>query len=283
MTGELRLDQALAAEELARSRTHAARLIAEGAVRVNGEVALKPSLRVGPADRLSVQGGDHYVSRGAHKLNAALDAFAVTASGRYCLDVGASTGGFTQVLLERGARRVVALDVGHGQLDDAVGSDTRVISLEGVNARDLTRERLDALIASAVGGSGAEPGRRPAASEIDLVVADLSFIPLGLVLPAVRASVSPRAEYVLLVKPQFEVGRTGVSDGIVTDVRLVREALERVTLQAFDAGLGTLGLIASPITGTHGNREFLAHFGTGGSHPTEWGDRIRDLTKGERA
>ena len=274
-----RLDQALATRGLARSRTHAARLVDAGAVLVNGREARKSSLRVLAGDTLTVSAADHYVSRAAHKLLAGLDAFGVDPAGRVCLDVGASTGGFSQVLLERGARHVVAIDVGHGQLDGRLASDARLTMLEGLNARDLTAAGLDArLAASPQAGSPSAPR----AADLDLVVADLSFISLTLVLPPLRATAAADAEFVVLVKPQFEVGRQGVREGIVTDAALVRDALERVLWCAFDAGLGTAGLIPSPIAGTHGNREFVAHLATFGKHPTEWTDRIRQLTKGAR-
>ena len=252
-----RLDAALAARGLARSRTHAARLLAAGVVTVNGRGVVKASVRVGPHDDLRVARLDHYVSRAAHKLLAGLDAFAVDPTGRVGLDVGASTGGFTQVLLERGARQVVALDVGHGQLATPVRLDPRVTMLEGVNARYLTREQLVALA--------------PIGAEADLVVADLSFISLGLVLPAVLDAVGPDADFVVLVKPQFEVGRQGVREGLVVDPRLRAEAVTGVLWAAHDLGLGTAGLISSPVVGTAGNQEYVVHLSArAGTNPTEW-------------
>lgn len=277
-----RLDRALAARGLARSRTHAARLVAAGSVRVNGATAQRASLRVSPDDALAVDGDGGYVSRAAHKLVAALDAFAIDPAGRACLDVGASTGGFTQVLLERGARHVVAIDVGHGQLDARLAGDRRLTLLEGVNARDLTRATLDARLAATTTAS-ATTASPPAAADLDLVVADLSFISLGHVLAPLRATAADDADVVLLIKPQFEVGRQGVRDGIVTDSSLAQAAVERVLRQAHEVGLAALGLIASPIAGTHGNRELLARFAAHGPHPTEWTDRIRQLTRGVRA
>lgn len=239
-----RLDAALVERGLARSRTSAARLIADGLVTVNGRPAVKPALRVGAGDVVDVAPTDSYVSRAAHKLLAALDAFAMPVAGRLALDAGASTGGFTQVLLERGAERVVAVDVGHGQLVPELARDPRVSAHEGVNVRDLDPARLAEL-------TGSE--RRP-----DLVVADLSFISLRQVLPALRSVATDDADFVVLVKPQFEVGRSGVREGIVRDPALRADAIRDVLWAAWDLRLGTAGLVASPIAGTNGNREYLA-------------------------
>ncbi|QTX04982.1 TlyA family RNA methyltransferase [Agromyces archimandritae] len=262
-----RLDSALAARGLARSRTHAARLIADGAVAVDGAIVLKPSVRVAEGQRLDVHAADHYVSRAAHKLIAALDAFGVDPAGRVVLDAGASTGGFTQVLLERGARTVLAVDVGHGQLSpDLAGADGLVL-VEGCNVRELDAARLAELTGVAEGPT--------------LVVADLSFISLTTVLPALRASAADDADFVLLVKPQFEVGRGGVREGIVTDPDLRADAVERVLWAGFDQGLGTAGVISSPMPGSHGNLEVLVHLVPGGAaDPSEWTGRIRDISRG---
>lgn len=259
-----RLDAALVHRGLARSRSLAVAAIGEGRVRVDGAPALKPALRVGPDAALTLDGEDRWVSRSAGKLDAALDAFPIDVTGRLALDVGASTGGFTQVLLERGAREVIALDVGHGQLAPVVRSDTRVRVIEGVNARELGR-------ASLADAAGTE--------EIpDLVVADLSFISLGLVLPALIATASPAADFVLLVKPQFEVGRTGVREGIVHDRAARHDVLGGVLWSAGDGGLGTAGVISSPVVGTAGNQEYLVWLSAGvGSNPTEWGGAIDAL------
>ncbi|OUE22441.1 16S/23S rRNA (cytidine-2'-O)-methyltransferase TlyA [Clavibacter michiganensis] len=263
----MRLDAALPALGLARSRTHAARLIADGLVTVDGRGVVKASFRVLPGSAVAVAGTDAYVSRGAHKLIGALDAFpGVRVEGRRALDVGASTGGFTQVLLERGARRVVALDVGHGQLDPLIRGDARVDVVEGFNVRDLTPETL----AGALGGEAEAP---------ELVVGDLSFISLGLVLPALARTASPDADLVLLVKPQFEVGRTGIREGIVHDPGLRDDAVMRVLWAAWDLGLGTAGLVSSPIVGGAGNHEYLAWLsGRAGSNPTQWRSTSNEIT-----
>lgn len=261
-----RLDATVAARGLARSRTAAAKLIQDGRVSVDGTAVVKPSTPVLPDAAIVVDAGDQWVSRAALKLVGALDTFGVDPTGRVALDVGASTGGFTQVLLARGARRVVALDVGHGQLDPVVAMDDRVAVVEGLNARNLTTDDYLALDA--------------AASQTSLVVGDLSFISLRIVLPALVASV-PADEFVLLVKPQFEVGRGGVREGIVHDADLRNDALMNVLWAAWDLGLGTSGLAASPIIGTHGNHEYLARLQRGaGSNPTEWIDRATELAEG---
>ncbi|MFT4233317.1 MAG: TlyA family RNA methyltransferase [Leucobacter sp.] len=268
-----RLDRALPQLGLARSRSRAAELIAEGSVLLDGAAAAKAGARVERGSRIAVTGADHYVSRAAHKLIAGLDRFGVSAGGRAALDLGASTGGFTQVLLERGATTVQAIDVGHDQLVPELRGDPRVRLVEGCNARELTREGL------AAGTGIAEPP--------GLVVADLSFISLTLVLPAIARCAAPGADLVLLIKPQFEVGR--VRDGVVTDPELWAEAVRAVLDAAARCGLETRGLEASPVAGGSGNREFLVHLvladrGDGrarahaaGGDPTEWEDRIAQL------
>lgn len=260
-----RLDAELVRRGIARSRAQAQQAIAEGRVTVDGVPVVKSSTRVGPAAALKLSGGDGYVSRAAHKLIAALDAFGVDPAGRFALDVGAGTGGFTQVLLERGARRVVALDVGHGQLADPIRADPRVVVVEGENARGLTAQAL-----------AAWSGERDRA---DLVVADLSFIPLGPVLPALVATAAPAADLVLLVKPQFEVGRGGVREGVVRDLALRRDAVTGVLRTARELGLRTAGLVPSPLLGGSGNREYLVRFSAvEGDDPSEWTDTVSALT-----
>jgi len=259
-----RLDAALAARGLARSRSHAATLIADGLVSVDGRPVVKASAPVDEGTEITVAGADHYVGRAAHKLIAALDGFGIPVQDRLALDMGASTGGFTQVLRERGARRVLAVDVGHGQLAASVAADPGVILVEGYNVRHMTSENL-----AAATGEGMAP---------DLVVGDLSFISLELVLPAVAGVAAPDADIVLLVKPQFEVGRTAVRGGLVTDPATRADAVARTVWSAWDNGLGMLGILPSPILGTHGNTEYLVHLAPGrGSDPSEWSDRINAL------
>ena len=235
-----RLDAELVRRHLARSREHARDLIVAGAVTVRGQVAAKPATQVEEGDSIVVVESpvaDHYVSRGAHKLIGALDAFAVDVTGRDCLDAGASTGGFTQVLLERGAASVLAVDVGYGQLAWAIRTDPRVVVRERTNVRTLA------------------PADVPVAP--GLVVADLSFIPLELVLPALAAVCAPGADLLLMVKPQFEVGREAVGDGVVRDPALRAAAVRGVADAAGAAGLAVRGVVASPLPGPSGNVEYF--------------------------
>jgi 23S rRNA (cytidine1920-2'-O)/16S rRNA (cytidine1409-2'-O)-methyltransferase len=258
-----RLDAELVRRGLVRSRALAVAAIDEGRVTVDGRAVTKAATKVAPHAQLAVDGEDRYVSRAALKLIAALDAFDVDPTGRLALDVGASTGGFTQVLLERGAREVIALDVGHAQLAPVVREDPRVRVVEGMNARTL-----DAATLGQVSGTAEVP---------DLVVADLSFISLTQVLPALVAT-APAAEFVLLVKPQFEVGRQGVREGIVRDRGLRQDAVRDVVWAAWDAGLATFGIVPSPVLGGNGNQEYLLGARAAvGSHPPEWESVIGDL------
>ncbi|GAA3900486.1 TlyA family RNA methyltransferase [Microbacterium invictum] len=263
-----RLDAAVAARGLARSRTHAAQLIDAGVVSVDGTAIVKASARVADDAVIEVAASDHYVSRAAHKLIAGLDSFEIDVSGRLALDMGASTGGFTQVLRERGADPVIAVDVGHGQLAGPVAGDRGVIAVEGFNVRYMTPESL----AEAAGITGAPR----------VITGDLSFISLAHVLPAVAAVSAPGTEIVLLIKPQFEVGRTGVREGLVTHPTRRADAVAGVLWSAWDVGLGTYGVIASPIVGTHGNAEFVAWFRSqradeDAGNPTEWVSTVNRL------
>ena len=238
--GAIRLDQALAVRGLVRSRAAARDAVLRGTVRIDGAPAARPSVRVRPDQAIEIADpAARYVSRSALKLAAALDAFEVDPSERDAVDLGASTGGFTQVLLERGARSVTAIDVGHGQLAEEVAADPRVRSIEGLNVRELAAAHL------AVAPS--------------LIVADLSFISLLLALPPALALAAPGADLVALVKPQFEVGREGIGKGgIVRETPLVEEALERVRrFVDTTPGWTVRGLIASPIAGGDGNQEYL--------------------------
>lgn len=260
-----RLDAELAARGLARSRSHASQLIASGVVSVDGRPVVKPSTPVAAESEISVAGADHYVSRAAHKLIAGLDAFPIEVEGRTALDLGASTGGFTQVLRERGARPVMAVDVGHGQLSTVVATDPGVVSVEGYNVRFMTADSLAA-------ATGVDERPR-------VVTGDLSFISLHHVIPAVVETAAADADVVLLIKPQFEVGRTAVKGGLVTDPALRSDAVHGVLWAAWDVGLRTAGLIASPLVGTHGNQEYVAWFSaTHGSDPSEWESTVTRLT-----
>jgi len=221
-------------------------LIAEGRVRVSGQVAAKPATAVDPAAPLLVEddGGEQWVSRGAHKLLGALDAFGYDPTGKRALDAGASTGGFTEVLLSRGAAHVVAVDVGYGLLAWSLRTDDRVTVVERVNARSL------------------EPAQ--VGDPVDLVVADLSFIPLGLVLPALVACSRPGADLMPMVKPQFEVGRENLpSGGVVRDPVARAASVRRVAAQAGELGLGVRGVVASPLPGPSGNVEYFLWLAAG--------------------
>jgi 23S rRNA (cytidine1920-2'-O)/16S rRNA (cytidine1409-2'-O)-methyltransferase len=241
-----RLDAELVRRGLARSREQAAELIAAGRVTVNGEAAAKAATQVTRDTPILVGVDDDdpgYVSRGGHTLAGALAAFGdLTVAGRVALDAGASTGGFTDVLLRAGAAHVVAADVGYGQLAWSLQTDPRVTVRDRVNVRSLQPEQ-----------AVAADGRRP-----DLVVGDLSFISLSLVLPALAAAAAPGADFVLMVKPQFEVGKGRVgAGGVVRDPGLRAEAVTAVARTAAELGLGVLGVTASPLPGPAGNVEYF--------------------------
>jgi len=234
------LDLELVDRGLASSRARAQGLILAGRVRVGGTVVSKAGAPVTADAEISLEVPDHpYVSRGALKLEAALDTYSVDPAGLDCLDVGASTGGFTDLLLRRGARRVIALDVGRAQLDWGLRQDRRVVVLEGVNARHLG------------------PGDLP--FPVDLVTVDVSFISLRLVVPALLPHLRPGGLLVALVKPQFEAGRDEVgSGGVVRDEGVRRRVVEEVVAALEGLGLERVGVVASPITGREGNLEELA-------------------------
>ena len=236
----VRLDALLVQRGLAGSRARARELIEAGSVLIDGIPARKPATRVRPDREIRLLTADHaWVSRGARKLLGVLDQLGVDPTGAVAADLGASTGGFTQVLLERGAQRVYAVDVGHGQLDWALRNDPRVVVMEGVNARHL--ESLP------------EP--------VGLVVGDLSFISLGLVLPAVRRILAPGGQAVLLVKPQFEVGPEAVGKGgRVRSPEVRAAAIEAVQHRARAQGFDVVGGMDSPLAGARaGNVEFFLH------------------------
>ena len=242
--GAARLDAALVARGLAASRERARALILAGQVRVNGAVVAKAGSPVDDLADITLIEPDHpYVGRGGVKLSHALDVFGIDVRDGLALDVGASTGGFTDVLLRRGARRVVALDVGHAQLDWRLRSDPRVVVLERINARLLT------------------PAQLPAdARTFRVVTMDLSFISLRQVLPAIVPLLAPGADVVALVKPQFEAGRAEVAKGgLVRDPEVHARVVAEVAAAADALGLSRIAMTESPITGTEGNREFFLH------------------------
>jgi 23S rRNA (cytidine1920-2'-O)/16S rRNA (cytidine1409-2'-O)-methyltransferase len=237
-----RLDAELVRRGLARSREQAAHLVAAGRVTVGGQLATKPATAVEPATPLVVTADSDdpgYASRGGHKLAGALTEFdSIAVAGRRCLDAGASTGGFTDVLLRGGAATVVAVDVGYGQLAWNLQTDDRVVVHDRTNVRSLTPEDI--------GGT------------VDLVVADLSFISLRLVLPALAACAGPGADLLPMVKPQFEVGKDRLgAGGVVRDAGLRAEAVLDVAAAAAQRGLGMAGVVASPLPGPSGNVEYF--------------------------
>jgi 23S rRNA (cytidine1920-2'-O)/16S rRNA (cytidine1409-2'-O)-methyltransferase len=242
MARRARVDVELVRRGLARSRQQAAELIDAGRVSIDGLPAAKPATAVAVTAHLTVDevGERSWVSRGAHKLIGAFDAFGIAAAGRRCLDAGASTGGFTEVLLDRGARQVVAADVGYGQLAWSLRSDPRVTVLERTNVRDLSAEAIGGLV--------------------DLVVADLSFISLTTVLPALTSCARADADIVPMVKPQFEVGKDQVgAGGVVTDSQLRAGAVLAVARRAAELDWHPVDVVASPLPGPSGNVEYFLH------------------------
>lgn len=241
------------------SRSRAQALVIAGKVGVGeGDAARrdhKPGDMLAADAPVAIADPEPYVSRGGHKLAAALDAFEIEPSGLVCLDVGASTGGFTDVLLQRGASRVYALDVGRGQIAESLRRDSRVVSMERTNARSLTASTLP--------------------EQVDLATIDVSFISLALVLGPAASTLAPRGQIVALVKPQFEAGRGRTDHGVVRDPAVHIEVLERTVAAAQATGLGARAVIASPLLGPHGNREFLVQLAPGPGC-AEIGDRIAE-------
>lgn len=235
-----RLDAEMVRRGLARSRDHAVDLIESRSVLVSGIPASKPATQVDAETSILLAGErDDYVSRGGHKLAGALDTFAaIDVAGKVALDAGASTGGFTDVLLKRGAAQVIAVDVGYGQLAWELRQDPRVLIHDRTNIRTISPELIK--------------------TPVDLIVADLSFISLTLVIPALVSVSKPTADFLIMVKPQFEVGRENLgAGGVVRDPQLRKNAVLDVANSAYDMGLGTLGVVASPLPGPSGNVEYF--------------------------
>jgi 23S rRNA (cytidine1920-2'-O)/16S rRNA (cytidine1409-2'-O)-methyltransferase len=238
--GKTRLDQLVVEKALASSRERARALIMAGQVMVDGQPVTKAGAQIEREADVALIGPDHpYVGRGGLKLAHALDTFHIDVAGREGLDIGASTGGFTDVLLQRGASRVVALDVGHGQIDWTLRQDPRVVVIEQFNARFLAPADL--------------PG------PVDVVVIDVSFISLRHILPIVPPLLRPGADVVALVKPQFEAGRSEVRKGVIHDEAVRARVLGEVAAAATEVGLAPVSSTPSPITGPKGNVEFLLH------------------------
>jgi 23S rRNA (cytidine1920-2'-O)/16S rRNA (cytidine1409-2'-O)-methyltransferase len=264
-----RLDQLVLERGLAPSRARAQALILGGKIRTGAGDGARIDRKAGDLVDgdldIELVERDPYVSRGGHKLAAALDAFSIDPAGRTCLDVGASTGGFSDVLLQRGARRVYALDVGRGQLAETIRADPRVVSMERTNARTVTASTLP------------EP--------VSLAAIDVSFISLRLVLGPVASAFGPGGgDIVALVKPQFEAGRAQARGGVVRDPAVHASTIEAVVAAAAASGLASLDVIPSPLLGPEGNREFLLHLrvGAGEVKPADLGDRI-DAAVGTRS
>lgn len=234
-----RLDVSLVERGLAASRQLAQSYILAGQVLINDQPAKKAGQEVSNEDDIRLVASEHYVSRGAYKLLKAIETYHIDLTDKVCLDVGASTGGFTQVMLEAGAKRVYSVDVGYGQFDYSLRQDERVVVLERTNARYLTKELIP------------EP--------IDFFSMDVSFISIKLLLPVIKDLLRPMAQGVVLIKPQFEAGRKFVGKGVITDplihVQVIEDMLETVKNLSLDA----LNLSYSPIKGPKGNREFLLH------------------------
>jgi 23S rRNA (cytidine1920-2'-O)/16S rRNA (cytidine1409-2'-O)-methyltransferase len=236
----VRLDHLVVEKGLAPTRERARALILAGQVSVDGQPATKAGTQVDPGADVALIAPDHpYVGRGGVKLAHALDTFHISIDGREALDIGASTGGFTDVLLKRGATRVVAIDVGHGQIDWTLRNDPRVIVIEHYNARHLRLADL--------------PG------PVDIVTIDVSFISLRQILPAVPAVLRPSGDVIALVKPQFEAGRSEIRKGVIRDSAVQARVVEEVSAAAREVGLTPVASTPSPITGAKGNVEFLLH------------------------
>jgi len=236
----VRLDQLVVERGLAPSRERARALILAGQVSVDGQPHTKAGTQIDASADVALIAPDHpYVGRGGLKLAHALDAFGIAVAGREALDIGASTGGFTDVLLKRGAARVVALDVGHGQIDWTLRNDPRVVVIEHFNARRLM------------------PGDLP--GPVDIVTIDVSFISLRQILPVVPPLLRPAADVVALVKPQFEAGRREIRKGVIRDAAVQSRVVDEVSAAAREVGLTSVASTPSPITGAKGNVEFLLH------------------------
>ena len=245
-----RLDVELVRRHLARSREQAQSFIDAGFVLVNGLVATKSATQVDEAAAIKVteSATDDFVSRGAHKLIGALDSFQIDVTGLTVLDAGASTGGFSDVLLRRGAEKIFCVDVGYGQLAWKVSQDERVVVMDRTNVRYLTPEALG--------------------EAVDLIVADLSFISLETVLPALKLVLKPQGFALLMVKPQFEVGKELLGSGGVVDSPIQRaHAVNKIAIKAYEIGLGTRGVVASPLPGPSGNVEYFLWLAFGAAQP----------------
>jgi 23S rRNA (cytidine1920-2'-O)/16S rRNA (cytidine1409-2'-O)-methyltransferase len=259
MPKKIRVDLLLVEQGLAESRSKAQRLVMAGQVRADGQVVPKPASKVNTNSRLTVDGGERFVSRGGAKLEAAFAAFDLNVDGKICADVGASTGGFTDCLLQHGAARIYAIDVGKGILHWKLRRDARLVVMEETNARYV--ERLP--------------------EAVEFITIDASFISLKVLLPVVKAWCQDQAEIVALIKPQFEAGRKQAArgKGVIRDPQIHRDVLNEILTFAESEGYGLNGLIQSPVIGPKGNHEFLVWLGLGMPEvrAENWGDWITAL------
>lgn len=241
-----RLDIFLAANNYSKSRTDAKKMIESGGVFINGKEVRKASYLIDSADKLDIKSEKReFVSRGGYKLKAALDTFGLSLEGTVCADLGASTGGFTDCMLQRGAKKIYAVDVGHNQLDKSLADDPRIVNIEKVNVRDITAETFK--------------------EKMDFVSADLSFISLGFALLPIKSILKSGGQAVTLVKPQFEAGRSELNkSGIVKSKKAHTAVLNKIISMSKESGLSVKGLCFSPIKGGNGNIEYLLHLSLSG-------------------
>jgi 23S rRNA (cytidine1920-2'-O)/16S rRNA (cytidine1409-2'-O)-methyltransferase len=262
-----RIDSRLFELGMASSRSQAAQLISRGIVEVDGKRVQKPSQKVTEKQRVEVLEAKHFVSRAGFKLDNALDSFQISIEGRICLDIGASTGGFTDCLLQRGAAMVLALDVGTAQLVNDIAENAAVRELSNQNIREFSKDQMLSV--------------SPEFEKLSVVVCDLSFISITHALPIVH-SLSSELDMVALIKPQFEVGQHSLSaSGVVSDWRERRRAIEQVVDESKKLGFKVMGLVRSTIKGATGNQEYLIWLNKGGSNISDWDGNIEALVKGD--
>ena len=261
-----RIDSRLYELGLANSRSQAQQLVARGMVRLDGKTVTKPSQKVSDNQRLSLVEGKTFVSRAGFKLDHALEIFKIPVQDRYCLDIGASTGGFTDCLLQRGAKNILALDVGTAQLAESISSNAKVIDLPNQNIREFTAAQMLAIDSDF--------------EKLSLIVCDMSFISISHALQA-AINLAGEFDFIGLIKPQFEVGQHSLSaSGVVTDWRERKRSIEQVIETGQDLGMTFAGVISSPIKGATGNQEYLIWLNKGGSDIPQWDGTLDALVKG---
>ena len=261
-----RIDSRLYELGLASSRSQAQQLVVRGMVKLDGKTVTKPSQKVSEKQTLSVIEGKTFVSRAGFKLDHALEIFKIPVQDKYCLDIGASTGGFTDCLLQRGAKKILALDVGTAQLAESISSNAKVIDLPNQNIREFTAAQLQAIDSDF--------------EKLSLIVCDMSFISITHALQA-SIKLSSDFDFIGLIKPQFEVGQHSLSaSGVVTDWRERKRSIEQVIETAQDLGMTCAGIASSPIKGATGNQEYLIWLNKGGSDIPQWDGNLDALVKG---